>query len=100
MRALTKGVRVRASWLQAKPLGACSLAGAQVKTTGSFVELVGTCRHFRGDDPVSPTEIRIYLEPDGDAPDPVRFTRPFGCECPGHDRLVEIRPEWVIEVLS
>lgn len=97
---LTKGTRVRASWFQPKPLGTFSLAGVQMKTTGSFVDLVGTCRHFRGDDPVNPTETRIYIEPDGDVPDSIPRTRPYGCTCPGHDLLVEVRPEWVVGVID
>lgn len=95
---LTKGTRVRASWFQSKALGTFSLAGMQMKTTGSFVEVVGVCRHFRGDDPVAPTEVRIYVEPEGEVPEGVTRTRPLGCECEGHDQLVEIRPEWVKEV--
>lgn len=96
---IVKGSRVRASWFQSKPLGSFSLAGVQMKTTGSIVEVVGTCRHFRGDHPVAPTEVRIYLEVEGEVPEGVARTRPHGCTCEGHDQLVEIRPEWVRAVL-
>lgn len=97
---LCKGTRVRAKWLQTKPIGTFSLSGMQPKIACTLVELTGTCRHFRGDDPVAPTKVRIYVEPDGDVPEGVARTRPWGCECDGHDHLVEIRPEWVVEVID
>lgn len=96
---ITKGTHILAQWFQSKPLGTFSLAGVQMKTTGSFVEISGTCRHFRGDDPTNPKEIRIYVEPGGDINPSIQRTRPFGCACPGHDNLVEIKPDWILEVL-
>jgi hypothetical protein len=96
---ITKGSRVRSTWLQAKPFGTFSLAGHQMKAAVESVVIVGTCRHFRGDDPTNPTAVRVYVEPEGDVPDIVPRTRPYGCECEGHDRLVEINPDWIIEVL-
>lgn len=84
---LRKGASIQARWFHEDPPG-----------YATEVEITGTCRHFRGDDPVNPTEIRIYVEPDGDVPDCVPRTRPYGCACDGHDRLVEVRPEWVVGV--
>jgi|LakMenEpi03Aug12_release.lakeMendotaPanAssembly.Ray.scaffolds.fasta_scaffold1907897_1 hypothetical protein len=96
---IVKGTRVRARWFQPKPLGSFSLAGCQLKTTGSFVEIVGTCRHFRGDDPVSPTKVRVYVEPEGDVAEYVARRRPHGCTCDGHEALVEMNPDHIVEVL-
>lgn len=86
---LHKGTRIRACWLHEYPSG-----------YATEVDLTGTCRHFRGDDPTNPTTIRIYVEPDGDVPDCIPRTRPYGCTCPGHDLLVEVRPEWVVGVID
>lgn len=96
---IVKGTRVRANFFQSKPLGTFSLAGVQMKTTGQFVEVVGTCRHFRGDDPVNPKKIRVYVEAEGEIPDHVPRGRPYGCTCEGHDNLVEINPDHIVEIL-
>lgn len=87
-----KGDRVRASWFQSKPLGTFSVAGAQTKVTASRIEVAGTVRHVRGDDPVAPAVVRLFLDCDGvDG-----GARPPGCTClRGH---VEVRPEWVVAV--
>ena len=96
---ITKGSRVRATWLQAKPIGSFSLAGMQMKVAAETVTIVGVCRHFRGNDPTNPTQVRVYVEPEGDVPDWLPRTRPFGCEREGHDKLIEINPDRIVEVL-
>ena len=97
---LTKGTRIRARWIHTHPIGSFSLAGQQMKVAATEVDLTGTCRHFRGDDPANSTKILTYIEPDGDVPDSIPRTRPYGCTCPGHDLLVEVRPEWVVGVID
>jgi hypothetical protein len=96
---VVKGTRVRVQFFQAKPIGSFSLAGCQLKTTGQFVEVIGTCRHFRGDDPVNPTMVRVYIEAEGEVPEHVVQCRPFGCTCEGHDNLVEVNPNHIVEIL-
>jgi hypothetical protein len=83
-----KGDRIRASWLAVKPV---CLAGVQPKLGGEVQTVTGVIRHIRCDDPMNPTEIRIYVDPDGEWTGS-RVT-PFGCECP--TAHVEIQPEWV-----
>ena len=97
---LTKGTRIRATWLHVHPIGTFSLAGAQMKAVVTGVDLTGICRHLRGDDLVNPTVVRVYVEPDGDVPESIPRTRPYGCTCPGHERLIEVRPEWVVGVVD
>jgi hypothetical protein len=88
---ITKGSRVRAQFFRVKqPLA--SLTGVQMKVTGDFVEVVGTIRHFRGDDPVSPRVVKIYLDPDGEYDGP--WVRPDGCTCP--DPHVEVDSKHVV----
>lgn len=96
---ITKGSRIRARFLLSEPLGSFSLAGQQMKTAVLDVEVVGTVRHFRGDRPQAPTVVRLYVEPEGNVPAEVPRVRPYGCTCPGHDRLVEVNPGRVVEVL-
>lgn len=94
---ISKGNRVRARWLKVQAPGSYSLAGVQAKVAGSFVEVVGICRHFRADNPVMPHEVRIYLDIEGALPEDIERVQPPGCTCKqGH---VEIRPEWIAEVL-
>lgn len=95
---LTKGDRVRAVLLVANPHA--SLAGVQMKFDCHDVEVVGACRHFRGNDPVNPTEVLIYVEPEGDLPYYVPRVRPPGCTCTDHGDLVQLRPQDILEVLS
>jgi hypothetical protein len=93
---ITKGTRIQATWFQAKPLGTWALAGVQMKVTGSFVTVTGVCRHFRGDDPVTPTKIRVYIDPDpGTWGGPT--VRPIGCSC-DHPH-VEINPDHIVAVV-
>lgn len=88
---ITKGTRIRARWLVAHdpPSG---LAGAQTKVGCTQIDIVGTCVHIRGDRPEDPTEIRVYIDPEGDLP--ALVVRPPGCtHADGH---VEIRASWIV----
>ena len=91
--SITKGSRVRVQILRALPLGTWSLAGVQLKTAAESVDFTGTCRHFRGDHPTAPTEIRIYVEPD----EAIDWPRVEVCDChPGG--LVEVKAEQIVSV--
>jgi hypothetical protein len=92
---VTKGARVRARWFHAAPLGTYSLAGAQLKTTGRWIEVEGVVRHVRGDHPTAPMEVWLFVEADGD--DLPRL-RPPGCICA--DEHVPVKPEHVLEVID
>lgn len=94
---ITKGSRIVARWFQANQ--AC-LAGYQMKTGATQITLSGIVRHLRGDDPADPREVLLYIEPDGEVPDTLSRTRPYGCECEGHDRLVEVKIQHVVGVLE
>lgn len=95
---ITKGHRIRASWLVADDPPGC-LAGMQLKITAKSYDVTGVCRHFRGDDPVNPTRIMIYIDPD-----PGTWTGPLvkpdgGCSCPpDHPGHVAINPDHIVAV--
>lgn len=92
LSTLVKGSRIRANWFKAEL--AC-LAGAQMKFGAQGVEAVGAIKHFRGDHPTDPTEIRIYIDPEGDYKG--EMVTVVGCTC--GRKHVEIKPEWVSEIL-
>lgn len=82
MNFVTKGTRVRVSFLQADdPPG--SLAGAQLKFTAKQFEFVGTVRHVRGDAPTPEAckDIRFWVEPDGPVPEHLRVEKCDRCGC-------------------
>ncbi len=87
-----KGDRVRASWYAARL--AC-LSGQQSKFGASQENLTGVVRHVRGDKPVDPTEVRLYVDPEGEHT--FDLVHPHGCTC--NTPHVEIRPEWIDAVL-
>jgi hypothetical protein len=62
-------------------------AGAQMKV--QLVRRAGIVRHVRGNDPVAPTSVRIYVDPDDGAGD----VRPPRCECV--QAHVELDPETI-----
>lgn len=99
---VVKGARVRIRGLHTLPMGSWSLAGVQLKTNVVPVDFTGRVAHLRGDDPVNPVKVRMYVLPDGPAPEGLPATRPVGCSCPGHDQLIEVDPfgGLGIEVLS
>jgi hypothetical protein len=92
---IAKGSCITASWFVANSIGTASLAGVQAKVTARAVSITGTIVHIRADDPVNPTKIVVYVDPDPDAwTGPV--VRPIGCTCPNAhvaidaDRIVGI----------
>lgn len=92
---ITKGTRVQAKWLAANNPPS-SLSGMQMKFGCTEVEVIGTCAHFRGDDPVNPKEVRIYIDVEGELPKAVKKVVPHGCtHAGGH---VEIREEWIVGI--
>lgn len=92
---INKGSRIRASWFQAYD-HPHSLAGVMLKTGATKHDVTGICRHFRGDAPVNPTTIRVYIDPDPGTWDGPTM-RPPGCTCDhGH---VDIDPDHIIAVL-
>lgn len=102
---ITKGTRIRAHWFQPKPLGTYSLAGVQYKVTGTYVDVAGVCKHFRGDDPINPTQVQIYIEVDQLSMTPEQEKeyglvreRPYGCTCDGHENLLRINPDHIVGV--
>lgn len=97
---LTKGTKIRAKWFAAKPPGTYSLSGFQMKFVGSFVEVVGTIRHLRGDDPVAPRKVKLFIEPEGEVPEGVKRERPYGCTCEGHDQLVAVNADHVTGIVE
>lgn len=94
---LPKGARIRARWT--RTYLPC-LAGAQMKMGVDFIEITGTVKHLRGDDPVNPKVVRLYVEVEGPVPDELVLTRPHGCTCNAHAGLVEVDPDHVVEILS
>lgn|SRR6478609_1558476 len=93
--SMNKGDRIRASWFEAKTSG-FSLAGAQTKFPAVRHELTGIVRHIRGDHPISPTSIRVYVDPDGDWKGST--INLIGCKC-GHPH-VELKPEWILGIVA
>jgi hypothetical protein len=86
-----KGDRIRARWLEANT--GC-LSGSGLKFAATERTLTGLVRHVRGDHPTHPTSVRVYVDPDSEWEGK---KAQIECTC-GH-RHVELRPEWVVEVL-
>lgn len=64
---LVRGMRVRAEWLEVKPV---ALAGAQMKLEGTRREVVGTVEKLYGNDPVAPDleTLTVLIRPDDGGP--------------------------------
>ena len=90
MSMIVKGDRIRAAWFHATPT---CLAGMQPKFGAVVKSVTGTIRHVRGDDPVNPVEVRVYVDPDDGYDGP--YVNPPGCTC--STKHVEIKPEWIQE---
>lgn len=56
---VTKGTRVRASWLEAKLV---SLSGFQTKSGADHVSVTGVVRHIRSDHPTQPVNATLFLD--------------------------------------
>lgn len=94
---VTKGTKIRARWFGgAQPV---ALSGVQMKLQVTEFVVEGTVRHLRGNDPVAPTQIELYIEPSGHVPQGVRRGRAPGCSCEGHDQLVVINGDHIVAVL-
>lgn len=93
---IVKGTRIRARWLATTN---ALLAGSQFKTGAVEVEIVGIVRHLRGDHPTDPQQVVLYVEVEGE-PAGVTRERPFGCKCDGHDQLVRVNPNHIVEVMT
>lgn len=61
---LTKGMRVRAQWMQAYPHATYSLAGVQAKVQAQAREVTEVVRHIRANAPVNWTSVHIWIQPD------------------------------------
>jgi len=61
---LTKGMRVRAEWLEAQPVGAVSLAGVQTKVGATLRVVEGVVTHIRGNHPTAPTSVGVWIKTD------------------------------------
>ena len=90
---VVKGSRIKANWLKAH---ITCLAGVQMKLGATSEEVVGIVRHIRTDNLEDPKEIRFFIDPEGDFKG--ARVNVIGCTC-GHPHI-EIRPEWVTEVLT
>ena len=55
---LVKGDKVKAEWLETKPV---SLAGVQMKLSGTYKTVSGVVTHIRGDHPINPTSIGVCI---------------------------------------
>ncbi len=87
-RDIVKGTRIRAQWLETRPV---SLAGFQMKLEATTREVIGTVRHIRTDNPHMPTNYRLFVEPD------VPGEGEVFCEtCLVFETI--IKPEHVVEV--
>lgn len=93
---ITKGTRVQAEWFVAQTNPPACLAGMQMKLGATHVAVIGRCVHFRGDDPVNPKEVRIYIDVEGELPSAVQKVVPHGCTHEGGH--VEIREEWIVGI--
>ena len=76
---IAKGMRIRAQWLEQTD---GVVAGAQMKICAESRSITGTITHVRGNHPIEPTSIRIWVQPDD-----------------GSDEVV-IEPQWIREVVS
>ena len=93
---IVKGSRVRAKFFKTKPIGTYSIAGMQMKFIGDEVEIIGVVRHIRGDDPVAPKEVRVYIDREEGVELPL--VHPQGCLCEkGH---AELKLDWIKAILK
>lgn len=61
MTELRNGMRARAEWLEAAPLGSHSLAGMQAKVSATSRVVEGIVTHIRGDSPTDPASVGVWL---------------------------------------
>jgi hypothetical protein len=87
---ISKGARIRAQWFDTRLVG---LAGNQMKLGANARDVIGIVRHVRGDHPVTPTQILLYLDVDP-VPEGLKTTKAYGCKCVNPH--VEIKPSWIV----
>lgn len=90
---VTKGTRLRASWLDAKLVG---LAGVQMKTGATQVSVIGVVRHLRSDHPTQPVNVTFFLDVEEGVNHEDHCTHCTKC---GKDH-VEVKASHVVEVLK
>lgn len=88
---VNKGYYIEASWLQAHPFGAASLAGAQLKTTATMMNVRGTVRHIRSSDPTFQTDVVLFIQP-------IDSDEGTLCEKCGVKEIM-VKPEWVTKIV-
>lgn len=76
---VTKGSRVAVDFFRVDPPGTKAIAGCMMKTTGTRVAFTGTVAHVRGDHPVTPTTVVVFVTPDAGYDGPTVV--PPGCSC-------------------
>jgi hypothetical protein len=64
MQTLVKGMCVRAEWFVARPFDATSLAGVQLKVAANRKVVEGAVTRIRGNDPVAPTSVGVWIMTD------------------------------------
>jgi hypothetical protein len=74
---ITKGMRISAMWMDAKPV---ALAGVQMKFGATQRSVTGKITHIYGDHPTRPTKYTIVVAPEDGGPE------------------VEIHPTWICEI--
>lgn len=87
---VTKGVRVRAEWMYAFPIGTYSLAGAQPKVSSSMCMVEGPIQHIWSDDPTALVNVTLRIKAEASA-----NVTPVHCDRCGCDE-VEIKPDYVV----
>ena len=83
---VVKGQTIRAEWEDVRPV---ALAGMQLKFQASHYVVEGYVAHVRGDDPVNPQVVRLFVTPT--LPTNAPRVRPAGCCCPEDHVMVEPR---------
>ena len=61
---IQKGMRVRARWLEPKPVGSTSLAGVQPKLSAIERTVDGDVVHIRGNSTSNPTSVGVWIKTD------------------------------------
>lgn len=92
---IKKGDHITARWFGG--VAPVALAGMQLKFQATQFVVSGVIKHVRGDHPTSPTQIRLYIDPEDDDSGAPR-TRPPGCTC--EKDHVAVNPDHVVALTS
>ncbi len=90
---VTKGTRVKASWMDTKMVG---LAGVQTKMEAVNVTVTGVVRHIRSDHPTMPVNATFFLDVESGSNHDGHETHCTKCGC-DH---VEVKAKHVVAVLD